>query len=172
MAVLCGFAAVLAVACDKVPLLAPQESTITLSSASTVVQANGTTEIRATVIEPSGTPVQNGTTVTVHDESRNTVAGRSADAEWRRNGAVPRQWPVRKGNDQGALRWFGIRGARALRWRRCLRPGERYREPCIGARRRRNDDDLRGCCRRIGESPFRSACEFYARLPARSAPPL
>ena len=51
-------------ACDKLPLLAPQESTITLSTASTVVQANGTTEIRATVLESSGTPVQNGTTVT------------------------------------------------------------------------------------------------------------
>ena len=50
--------------CDKVPLLAPQESTITLSAASTIVQANGTTEIRATVLEPSGTPVHNGTTVT------------------------------------------------------------------------------------------------------------
>jgi hypothetical protein len=50
--------------CDKLPLLAPQESTITLSTASTIVQANGTTEIRATVLEPSGTPVQNGTTVT------------------------------------------------------------------------------------------------------------
>jgi PKD repeat protein len=56
--------AVLTVACDKLPLLAPQESTITLSTASTIVQANGTTEIRATVLEPSGTPVQNGTTVT------------------------------------------------------------------------------------------------------------
>ena len=51
-------------ACDKLPLLAPQSSTIKLSSASTNVQANGTTEIRATVLEPSGTPVQNGTTVT------------------------------------------------------------------------------------------------------------
>ena len=61
--VLCGFAAVLAVACDKVPLLAPQESTITLSSASTLVQANGTTQIHAIVIEPSGTPVHDGTTV-------------------------------------------------------------------------------------------------------------
>ena len=57
-------AAVFAAACNKVPLLAPRESTITLSTASTVVQANGTTEIRATVLEPSGTPVQNGTTVT------------------------------------------------------------------------------------------------------------
>src|SRR5918994_6652241 len=56
--------AVFAGACDKLPLLAPRESTITLSTASTVVQANGTTEIRATVLEPSGTPVQNGTTVT------------------------------------------------------------------------------------------------------------
>jgi Bacterial Ig-like domain (group 1)/PKD domain len=63
VAVLCGFAASLAVACDKVPLLAPQESTITLSSASTVVQANGTTQIHAIVIEPSGTPVHDGTTV-------------------------------------------------------------------------------------------------------------
>jgi len=54
----------LTVACDKLPLLAPQSSTIKLSSTSTVVQTNGTTEIRATVLEPSGTPVQNGTTVT------------------------------------------------------------------------------------------------------------
>ena len=56
--------AFLTAACDKLPLLAPQASTITLSTASTVVQANGTTEIRATVLESSGTPVQNGTTVT------------------------------------------------------------------------------------------------------------
>ena len=57
-------AAILVAACDKLPLLAPQESTITLSTASTIVQANGAAEIRATVLEPSGTPVQNGTTVT------------------------------------------------------------------------------------------------------------
>jgi adhesin/invasin len=54
----------MAAACDKLPLLAPPDSKITLSTASTVVQANGTTQIRATVLEPSGTPVQNGTTVT------------------------------------------------------------------------------------------------------------
>jgi PKD repeat protein len=57
-------AAVTFVACDKVPLLAPPASTIRLSSASTNVQQNGTTELRATVLEPSGTPVHNGTTVT------------------------------------------------------------------------------------------------------------
>lgn len=60
---LCAFAAVYGVACDKVPLLAPPESTITLSTADAIVQANGTTEIRATVLEPGGTPVHNGTAV-------------------------------------------------------------------------------------------------------------
>src|SRR5687767_12321473 len=54
----------LAAACDKLPLLAPTGSKVTLSSNSSVVQTNGTAEIRATVLEQSGTPVQNGTTVT------------------------------------------------------------------------------------------------------------
>ena len=54
---------ILTVACDKVPLLAPAASTITVTSNSSTVQANGTAEIRATVLEASGTPVQNGTTV-------------------------------------------------------------------------------------------------------------
>ena len=57
-------AAMLMLACDKLPLLAPQQSTIKLSSGTTTVQANGSTEIRATVLEQAGTPVQNGTTVT------------------------------------------------------------------------------------------------------------
>jgi hypothetical protein len=57
-------AALLTAACDKLPLLAPQQSTIKLSSAAATVQANGSTEIRATVLEQGGTPVQNGTTVT------------------------------------------------------------------------------------------------------------
>jgi PKD domain/Bacterial Ig-like domain (group 1) len=57
-------AAIVTTACDSMPLLAPRESTITLSTSSAVVQANGTTEIRATVLEASGTPVHNGTTVT------------------------------------------------------------------------------------------------------------
>ena len=65
------------VACDKMPLLAPQASTITLSTASTVVQANGTTEIRATVLESSGTPVQNGTTVTFTTNLGSAVARRT-----------------------------------------------------------------------------------------------
>src|SRR4029453_19281036 len=59
-----ALAAIGAGGCDKVPLLAPSGSTVTLSTNSSIVQANGTAEIRATVLESSGTPVQNGTTVT------------------------------------------------------------------------------------------------------------
>lgn len=59
------FLAVLLVAgCDKMPLLAPSLSTISLSANTSIVQSNGVAEIRATVLESSGTPVQNGTTVT------------------------------------------------------------------------------------------------------------
>lgn len=54
----------LAAACEKVPLLAPVESTVTLSVSSTSVALNGSVEVIATVIEPAGTPVHNGTLVT------------------------------------------------------------------------------------------------------------
>ena len=50
-------------ACDKVPLLAPANSTINLSANSLIVPTNGTTGLTAFVTESSGTPVQNGTTV-------------------------------------------------------------------------------------------------------------
>jgi PKD repeat protein len=58
--------AALAVAsgCDKVPLLAPTESTITLTVNTTVVPVNGTADVIASVTESAGTPVQNGTVVT------------------------------------------------------------------------------------------------------------
>jgi PKD repeat protein len=52
------------VSCDKMPLSAPTESTITLYASSTTLGLNSSTEIVATVIESSGTPVQNGTVVT------------------------------------------------------------------------------------------------------------
>src|SRR5687767_6196846 len=51
-------------ACDKVALLAPTGSTVTLSISSTSVASNGTAEVIAAVIESSGTPVHNGTEVT------------------------------------------------------------------------------------------------------------
>jgi hypothetical protein len=53
----------LVAACDKVPLLAPNNSTINLSANALVVPTNGTTGLTAFVTESSGTPVQNGTTV-------------------------------------------------------------------------------------------------------------
>ena len=67
-AAVAGLAACLAAAgfasCDKMPLAAPTESTITLYAGSTTAGLNGSVEITATVIESAGTPVQNGTVVT------------------------------------------------------------------------------------------------------------
>jgi hypothetical protein len=50
-------------ACDKVPLFAPTSSTITVSAPTRLLSSTGSTEIAAFVLEQSGTPVQNGTTV-------------------------------------------------------------------------------------------------------------
>lgn len=55
--------ALLATACDKVPLFAPSQSTITLTAGQRVLALNASVEVTAVVIEPSGTPVQNGTAV-------------------------------------------------------------------------------------------------------------
>lgn len=74
----------LASACDKVPLTAPTESTITLFATATSVSPSGSTDIVATVIESSGTAVQNGTVV-----SFTTTLGRIEPAEARtQNGKV------------------------------------------------------------------------------------
>ena len=54
----------MAVACEKVPLLAPSGSTITLTSLATALPTNGTTSIIAQVIEAGGTPPHSGTFVT------------------------------------------------------------------------------------------------------------
>jgi PKD domain-containing protein len=50
-------------ACEKVPLLAPSGSTLTLRASATALPLNGTTQLVAQVIEPSGTPPHSGTTV-------------------------------------------------------------------------------------------------------------
>jgi len=55
--------ATLVAACDKVPLIAPSGSAITLSANSATVPTNGTVGLTAFVTESSGTPVQNGTMV-------------------------------------------------------------------------------------------------------------
>ncbi len=49
--------------CDTAPLLAPTNSRISLVSGSRVVPLNGSTTLEATVLENSGSPVPNGTTV-------------------------------------------------------------------------------------------------------------
>jgi hypothetical protein len=76
--------AILATGCDKVPLLAPTSSTISLTAGTRVLPVNGTTELTAFVVESSGTPVQNGTTVRF-----TTTLGRVEPAEAQtRNGSV------------------------------------------------------------------------------------
>ena len=52
-----------AASCDRAPLTAPTDSAVTLFAASTVVALNGAVEITASVTEPGGVPVQNGTQV-------------------------------------------------------------------------------------------------------------
>jgi hypothetical protein len=54
----------LVVACEKVPLLAPSGSTITLTSSATTLPVNGTTTIIAQVLEASGSAPHSGTDVT------------------------------------------------------------------------------------------------------------
>src|SRR5262249_1389167 len=61
-----GFAValvVLTVSCEKVPLLAPSGSSITLIASTNVLPVNGSTSITAQVIEPAGTPPHSGTQV-------------------------------------------------------------------------------------------------------------
>jgi hypothetical protein len=49
--------------CPRSPLLAPTDSTITLSAASSVISIGGSTTITATVQDASGSAVENGTMV-------------------------------------------------------------------------------------------------------------
>jgi len=72
--------ALLATACDKVPLTAPTDTTITLFNTGTSVPLNGSIDIVASVIESAGTPVQNGTVVTF-----TTTLGHVEPAEARTN---------------------------------------------------------------------------------------
>ena len=51
-------------ACEKVPLLAPSGSTITLTASTTALSANGTMTIIAQVLEAAGTPPHSGTRIT------------------------------------------------------------------------------------------------------------
>jgi adhesin/invasin len=55
--------ALVTAACDRVQLLAPTDSELTLTAAATFLPPSGTTTVSAFVVESAGTPVQNGTTV-------------------------------------------------------------------------------------------------------------
>ena len=91
-------------ACDKMPLTAPTESTIQLSAAPTV-PLNGSVDVVATVIEGSGTPVQNGTLV-----SFTATLGRIDPAEARtENGTVTVKFVA--GNQSGEATVTALSGA-------------------------------------------------------------
>jgi adhesin/invasin len=64
LAALLAAFALLIVACEKVPLLAPSGSTISLTALATALPSNGSTDIIAQVIEASGTAPHSGTLVT------------------------------------------------------------------------------------------------------------
>ncbi len=74
-----------AVACEKVPLLAPSGSSIILTSPTNALSASGSAEIAAQVLESAGTPPHSGTQVTF-----TTTLGRvePADALTDANGRV------------------------------------------------------------------------------------
>jgi len=57
-------AALTSAACQKVPLLAPSGSAITLTASNTAVPVNGTVQLSAQLLEASGTPPHSGTLVT------------------------------------------------------------------------------------------------------------
>src|SRR5712691_9177221 len=59
-----GVLAMTTIACQRVALLAPAGSTITLTTLATTLPLSGTTNLIAQVIEPAGTPPQRGTLVT------------------------------------------------------------------------------------------------------------
>ena len=63
-AIACLMVALGAAACDKIALVAPSNSSITLFSNLTTINLGGSAQITATVIEGGGTPVHDGTEVT------------------------------------------------------------------------------------------------------------
>jgi hypothetical protein len=69
-----------AAACQKVPLLAPGGSTITLTALATALPVNGTTQIVAQIIEPSGTPPHSGTHV-IFTTSLGTIEPAEAETD-------------------------------------------------------------------------------------------
>jgi hypothetical protein len=61
LAPIAAVAILASVSCERVPLLAPSGSTITLTASATALSVNGTAQLIAQVVEPSGTPPHSGT---------------------------------------------------------------------------------------------------------------
>ena len=79
IAVVCALTA-LTSACDKVPLLAPSGSLITLTASTTALPVNGSTVLIAQIIEASGTPPHSGTRITF-STTLGTVEPSSAETD-------------------------------------------------------------------------------------------
>jgi len=81
-------------ACQRVPLLAPTGSTITLTASATALPANGTMQLIVQIIEASGTPPHSGTHViftttlgTIEPSETQTDINGRATATFKANGA-------------------------------------------------------------------------------------
>lgn len=89
-----GCLVLVASACEKAPLLAPTGSSITLTTATNTLSANGSATIVAQVLEAAGTPPHSGTRVTfmttlgtVDPPEASTDASGRATVTFRSNGA-------------------------------------------------------------------------------------
>ena len=102
---LCASAALLASACDSVPLLAPTQSTIVVSTNRVILPIDGEATISATLVEQSGTPVHNGTLVTF-----TTTLGVLDPVEGRTNGGTATS-RLRSGGQSGTAEVGAISGS-------------------------------------------------------------
>ena len=138
--------------CEKVPLLAPTESVITIVSNRSVLPVNGTAEITATVIEQSGTPAHNGTLVTF-TSTLGTLDPQEAVTSNGQAVVTPGWDGVRRGHRQCVLRERADRGP-GPGHDRCGRGGwgQRQREPGVGSVNRRDGDHSGDRHRSLGQS--------------------
>ena len=77
--------ALVMIACDSSPLVAPVASTISVTTSATALTPGGSADIEAYVVEEAGTPVQDGTVVRF-----SASLGTVAPVESRTSGGVAR----------------------------------------------------------------------------------
>ena len=120
-------------ACERVPLLAPSGSTLTLTSPTTALPINGTAPIGVQVIEPSGTPPHSGTHVTF-----TTTLGTLFPTEAETDSSGQAIVQFRAGSASGTATISAISGGASVR-------------------RHRRHQDPRGNCRRWQGQPERES---------------